>query len=50
MTLAKLENNRFLWAENLERLGEMTPEDMSLTELKYKKNIPKSAKSLFGTS
>ena len=38
MTLAKLENNRFLWAENLERLGEMTPEDMSLTELKYKKN------------
>ena len=38
MTLAKLENNRFLWAENLQRLGEMTPEDMSLTELKYKKN------------
>ncbi|MBH50056.1 MAG: hypothetical protein CMG69_04805 [Candidatus Marinimicrobia bacterium] len=38
MTLAKLENNRFLWAENLERLGEMTPEDMSLTELKFKKN------------
>ena len=38
MTLAKLENNRFLWAENLEKLGEMTPEDMSLTELKFKKN------------
>ena len=37
MTLAKLENNRFLWAENLEKLGEMTPEDMSLTELQYKK-------------
>ena len=37
MTLAKLENNRFLWAENLEKLGEMTPEDMSLTELHYKK-------------
>ena len=37
MTLAKLENNRFLWAENLERLGEMTPEDMSITELKYRK-------------
>ena len=28
----------FLWAENLEKLGEMTPEDMSLTELQYKKN------------
>ncbi len=38
MTLASLENNRFLWAENLEKLGMMTPEDMSLTELKYKKN------------
>ncbi len=38
MTLANLENNRFLWAENLEKLGKMTPEDMSLTELKYKKN------------
>ena len=38
MTLANLENNRFLWAENLEKLGEMTPEDMSLTELQYKKN------------
>ncbi|MDP6684429.1 MAG: PilN domain-containing protein [Candidatus Marinimicrobia bacterium] len=38
MTLANLENNRFLWSENLEKLGEMTPEDMSLTELKYKKN------------
>jgi hypothetical protein len=37
MTLANLENNRFLWAENLEKLGEMTPEDMSLTELQYKK-------------
>ena len=38
MTLANLENNRFLWAENLEKLGKMTPEDMSLTELQYKKN------------
>ena len=38
LTLAKLENNRFLWAENLEKLGKMTPEDMSLTELKFKKN------------
>ena len=38
MTLANLENNRFLCAENLEKLGEMTPEDMSLTELQYKKN------------
>ena len=38
MTLANLENNRFLWSENLEKLGKMTPEDMSLTELKYKKN------------
>ena len=38
MTLANLENNRFLWAENLEKIGKMTPEDMSLTELHYKKN------------
>jgi hypothetical protein len=38
MTLATLENNRFLWAENLEYLGELTPEDISLTELKFKKN------------
>ena len=38
MTLANLENNRFLWAKNLEKLGELTPEDMSLTELQYKKN------------
>ena len=38
MTLANLENNRFLWAENLEKIGKMTPEDMSLTELQYKKN------------
>jgi hypothetical protein len=37
-TLANLENNRFLWAENFEMLGKLTPEDMALTGLFYENN------------
>ena len=37
-TLANLENNRFLWAENFEMLGKLTPEDMALTGLFYEDN------------
>ena len=38
MTLANLENNRFLWAENFEMLGQLTPEDMAITGLFYEDN------------
>ena len=38
MTLARLENNRFMWAECFQRLGNMTPDDMSITGLKFKRN------------
>jgi len=36
IALADLEGNRYLWARYLEMLGEMTPEDMALTGLKYR--------------
>ena len=36
ISLADLEGNRYLWARYLELLGEMTPEDMALTGLKYR--------------
>ncbi len=36
--LAELEDDRILWARNLELLGSMTPDDMSLTGLRYAKN------------
>ncbi|MFQ6614829.1 MAG: hypothetical protein ACE5D1_08300, partial [Fidelibacterota bacterium] len=35
-SLAKLEQNRVLWARNMELLGKMTPEDIALTGLEYK--------------
>lgn len=38
MSLAELENNRILWARNMQLIGEMTPEDMAITSMKYKKN------------
>ena len=38
MSLAKLEQDRFLWARNMELLGEMTPEDMAITGMKFKHN------------
>ena len=37
LMLAELENNRFMWADCLQRLGNMTFIDMSLTGLKFKK-------------
>ena len=36
MSLAELENNRILWARNMQLIGEMTPEDMAITSMKYK--------------
>lgn len=36
IALADLEGNRYLWARSLELLGEMTPEDMALTGLRYR--------------
>ncbi|MBC8323835.1 MAG: PilN domain-containing protein [Candidatus Marinimicrobia bacterium] len=38
MSLADLENNRILWARNMQLIGEMTPEDMAITSMKYKKD------------
>ena len=38
MSLAELENNRILWARNMQIIGEMTPEDMAITSMKYKKD------------
>lgn len=37
MSLAELENNRILWAMNMQLIGEMTPEDMAITSMKFKK-------------
>jgi Tfp pilus assembly protein PilN len=36
ISLAKLEENRIIWARKLELLGKMTPDDMALTGLRYK--------------
>ncbi|MBT3300155.1 MAG: hypothetical protein HN657_02795 [Candidatus Marinimicrobia bacterium] len=36
LSFADLEQNRFLWARNMELLGEMTPNDMAITGLKFK--------------
>lgn len=38
MSLAELEQNRILWARNMQLIGEMTPEDMAITSMKYKKD------------
>ena len=38
MTLAKLEGDRFMWAECLQRLGNLIPVDISLTGLKFKRD------------
>ncbi len=38
LSLADLEQNRILWAKNLQLIGEMTPDDMAITSMKYKKN------------
>ncbi len=35
-SLARLEQDRVLWAKNMELLGKMTPDDMAITGLTYK--------------
>ena len=37
LNFADLEQNRFLWAKNLEMLGSMTPDDMAITGLRFKR-------------
>lgn len=37
LSFADLEQNRFLWAKNLEMLGSMTPDDMAITGLRFKR-------------
>ena len=36
MSFADLEQERFLWASNLELLGAMTPDDMAITGMRFK--------------
>ena len=37
LSFADLEQNRFLWSKNLEMLGNMTPDDMAITGLRFKR-------------
>ena len=37
LSFAELEQSRFLWASNLEELGKMTPDDMVITGLRFKR-------------
>jgi Tfp pilus assembly protein PilN len=39
IALARLENERFLWAKRLEKLAEILPSGMALTELVYENEI-----------
>jgi hypothetical protein len=38
MSFADLEQGRFLWARNMELLGQMTPDDMAITGMKFKRD------------
>ena len=38
MSFANLEQDRFLWARNMELLGKMTPDDMAITGMKFKRD------------
>ena len=38
MSFADLEHNRFLWAQNLEKMGRLTPDDISITGLRFKRS------------
>ena len=38
MSFADLEQDRFLWARNMELLGRMTPDDMAITGMKFKRD------------
>ena len=37
LSFADLEQNRFLWAKNLEKMGTLTPDDIAITGLRYKR-------------
>lgn len=37
LAFAALEQDRFLWAQNLEEMGTMTPDDMAITGLRFKR-------------
>ncbi len=36
--LAKIEEDRFMWARNMELLGELTPDDIAITGIQFKHN------------
>ena len=38
LSFADLEQNRFLWSKNLEMLGSMTPDDMAITGMRFKRD------------
>lgn len=38
LSFADLEQDRFLWAQNLEKMGSLTPGDISITGLRFKRN------------
>ncbi len=38
MSFADLEQDRFLWAKNMELLGKMTPDDMAITGMRFKRD------------
>ena len=38
MSFAELEQDRFLWASNLELLGAMTPDDIAITGMRFKRD------------
>ena len=37
LSFADLEQDRFLWARNLEKMGALTPDDIAITGLKFKR-------------
>jgi len=37
LSFADLEQQRFLWAKNLEKMGTLTPDDIAITGLRYKR-------------
>ena len=37
LSFADLEQDRFLWAQNMEKMGKVTPDDISITGLRYKR-------------
>lgn len=38
LSFADLEQDRFLWAQNLEKMGSLTPGDIAITGLKFKRS------------